>query len=308
MGLYTTRQTCTYHDIWDRYLLHYPTFPNWGFWNGEKKPLMTFLCLKNIIYLNQPPLVPHTLCGGVMTSLHGLYFVCHTMWPQPQATVVQGHAVSRKLSLCKFPVATYTPWFIFLSAIAVLHLQVLVLVSHVAMEVLNVTSEYVHLHIYRDGYNGLKSSVYTDIFHLLTLLGPMTSVPCPPLLNTKAWSPSLIVWYPILSQQGTESQTRYYSRDNALVSCPDHTPEGVVCMGTYWGYPFHSKERWGTSRTRVAFCDLTSSRPRIAMGNTNATARCAGEGTQQPATLPPLPPLTAGDREREGRGRIRDWS
>lgn len=29
------------------------------------------------------------------------------------------------------------------------------------------------------------------------------------------------------------------------------------------------------------------------MGNTNATARCAGEGTQQPATLPPLPPLTA---------------
>lgn len=43
------------------------------------------------------------------------------------------------------PMAIYTPWFIFLSAITVLHLQVLVLVGHVATEVLNVTSEYVNL-------------------------------------------------------------------------------------------------------------------------------------------------------------------
>lgn len=63
----------------------------------------------------------------------------------------------------QIPIATciYTPWFIFLSAITVLHLQVLVLVSHVATEVLYVTSEYVHLWT----GNGVKSRqcVYTYI-------------------------------------------------------------------------------------------------------------------------------------------------
>ena len=47
------------------------------------------------------------------------------------------------------------------------------------------------------------------------------------------------------------------------------------------------------------------------MGNRYATARCAGEGGQQPANLPPLPPLTAGEggnicrsRVRGGRGKL----
>ena len=40
------------------------------------------------------------------------------------------------------------------------------------------------------------------------------------------------------------------------------------------------------------------------MGNSNVTARCAGEDIQQPASLPPLPPLTAGIREGEEKGCI----
>ena len=42
----------------------------------------------------------------------------------------------------------HIPWYIFLSAIAVLNLHILVLVSHVAKKVLYVTSQYVDLHVY----------------------------------------------------------------------------------------------------------------------------------------------------------------